>query len=483
MKWAARLACAAYAGFMFSDIGARAADWTIAGTVLTPDGIVADGALAISDGTISAVGPSASVRGAADAVKVPGIILPGFIDLHDHLTWNVLPRWLPGRKFNNRYEWQDTAEYDRVLSNPHTILLGAASCETEIYAEIKALAGGATSVVGGLLKDKRFPDNEKCVVGLTRNLDTASGITPTGPKPDGCPTKPDTDRTLLDVVVNEVFPLELAHDRFDFFLCLLGTKALNGLVVHLSEGAATDSSAHREYLMLSKEVLLAGDGKTAIPREGLALIHGTALREKDFAGMKNSKVGLIWSPRSNDELYGSTTNVGAALRAGVDVALAPDWSPSGSAGMLQEMGYATRRYGITAGDVVAMATSVPAKLVRLSESIGALAPDKLADFVVLDVKVDPLKPDPLDPITKATPANVALVVVGGKPIYGDKELLKRVLPTGATVDAITVCGAEKAVYLADTEAGKRGWSLSGIEGALRKVLAKAGSSLPDIECD
>lgn len=29
--------------------------------------------------------------------KVPWIILPGFIDLHDHLTWNIQPRWLTGR--------------------------------------------------------------------------------------------------------------------------------------------------------------------------------------------------------------------------------------------------------------------------------------------------------------------------------------------------------------------------------------------------
>jgi 5-methylthioadenosine/S-adenosylhomocysteine deaminase len=87
---------------------AGAADWVVSGTVLTPTGIVPGGAVAISDKKIAAVGPSASVPGAANAVRMPGIILPGFIDLHNHLTWNVLPRWVPSRKFNNRYEWQDT---------------------------------------------------------------------------------------------------------------------------------------------------------------------------------------------------------------------------------------------------------------------------------------------------------------------------------------------------------------------------------------
>src|SRR4051812_37165154 len=65
-------------------------DWTISGMVLAPGGIIADGSVTISGQMITAVGPSASIPGTA-TVKVPGIILPGFIDLHNHLTWNVLP--------------------------------------------------------------------------------------------------------------------------------------------------------------------------------------------------------------------------------------------------------------------------------------------------------------------------------------------------------------------------------------------------------
>ena len=271
------------------------------------------------------VGPTASNQAVIAPVKVSGVVLPGFIDLHNHLTWNVQPRWLPTRKFFNRYEWQDAAEYDRVLSNPHYAAMNTVSCEAEIYAEIKALAGGATSVLGGLLRNDSHPDNQRCVTGLARNLDTDSGFQQ--PTSDSrCPTaKSETDRRLLDVVDNEVFPLELTHDRFDYLLCALGNNTLRGLVVHLSEGANTNSAAHREYSILSKEILLGGnDGKLSILREGLAIVHGTALRDADFANMKESKVGLIWSPRSNDELYGSTTNIASARLAGVDIAIAPD---------------------------------------------------------------------------------------------------------------------------------------------------------------
>ena len=37
--------------------------------------------------------------------------------------------------------------------------------------------------------------------------------------------------------------------------------------------------------------------------------------------MAKAGVGLVWSPRSNDELYGSTTNIAAAQQAMVPIAI------------------------------------------------------------------------------------------------------------------------------------------------------------------
>jgi hypothetical protein len=344
-------ACVALLSLCLTSGGLRAADWIIAGTVLTPSGIVVDGAVSISDKTIKAVGPSATIPGAANVPKMPGIILPGFIDLHNHLSWNVLPRWVPVRKFGNRYEWQDSPEYDRILVAPHNAVMDAAGCETEIFAEIKAMAGGATSVLGSPAKDQQHPENVKCVSGLAR------------------------------------------------------------------------------------------------------------------------------------ELYGSTANIASARLAGVDIAIAPDWSPTGGAGMLQEMGYAARHYGISSGDLIAMATSVPAQMARIADYIGSLAPNKFADFVVINVKVDVNKPNPLDPVVKAGPADVALVVVGGQPLYGDSQLLDQVLPAGTRTDKLMVCGVEKAIYLGQSEAASHGWSITQIQSAISTALAKAGSSLGTIECD
>jgi 5-methylthioadenosine/S-adenosylhomocysteine deaminase len=51
-------------------------------------------------------------------------------------------------------------------------------------------------------------------------------------------------------------------------------------------------------------------------------------------------VGFIWSPRSNLELYGKTADIISARSAGMNIAIAPDWSPTGSTGMLTELSLA-----------------------------------------------------------------------------------------------------------------------------------------------
>jgi 5-methylthioadenosine/S-adenosylhomocysteine deaminase len=78
---------------------AAAKDWAIAGSIITSGQVISDGVLSISDQKIAAIAPSSSISASVPAIKVDGIILPGFIDLHNHLSWNNLPRWIPNRTF------------------------------------------------------------------------------------------------------------------------------------------------------------------------------------------------------------------------------------------------------------------------------------------------------------------------------------------------------------------------------------------------
>jgi 5-methylthioadenosine/S-adenosylhomocysteine deaminase len=450
---------------------AWSADWAMTGTVIAPNSVISDGMIAISGAKISAVGSGAALPAGVSALKVQGVILPGFVDLHNHLTWNVLPRWLPAHRFSNRYEWQDDPEYDRLLVAPHDAVLDVAACETVMFAEIRVLAGGATSVVGNLSPTDEHRDYRKCAAGLARNLDVWSDLPNALPEPliDPCQKDRAHPQALLDVVVNEVYPLEVPHDRLDFLRCELESGRLHGMIVHLSEGAPTDASAHHEFAMLDRAGLLM---------PGLAVVHGTAMHAEDFARMNGA--GLVWSPRSNDELYGATADVRAAMAQKVNIAIAPDWSPTGSAGMLQEIGYAARRHGVfTPERLIAMATAIPAKMVRVDAYIGSLAPGLMADFIVLRDNGG----TPAQSVVNATPADMMLVVVGGVPVFGDPALLRQLLPADTRLDRLTVCGADKSVNLAGTFAAGVHESLADIQAKLNATLTRLGLHLAEIECD
>lgn len=458
------IAACALLGFA-GQANAQAKDWVVTGTIVTPDRVVQNGALTISGQKISAIGDSAALPVNAAVTRLDGIVLPGLVDLHNHMTWNVHPRWDPNQKFANRYEWQNTAEYDRVLNGPH-YAMGGALCEAQIFGEVKALVGGATSVVGSL-----SPDPSACAKGLVRNLDVSSGLGFTQPKPeDPCHKASNKLQAMADFVIGDTFPLEVDHERVDFLRCSLASGALRSWVVHLSEGAPGDGSARKEFKMLASRGMLM---------PGTVIVHGTALRAEEFKTMGEKKVGLVWSPRSNDELYGDSTNIGAALQHKVTVAIAPDWSPTGSAGMLQEMGYAGRRYkNVSAPQLLAMATSAPARLARLDDRIGSLAPGLMADFIV--IRGD--KADPHAAAVAATPADILLVVVGGQPMYGDAAVMARLLP-GAALEALTVCDSNKSVFLGESAAAVRKKSFAVIQQELAAVLARQGAALAGFECN
>src|SRR5258707_14855732 len=100
------------------------------------------------------------------------------------------------------------------------------------------------------------------------------------------------------------------------------------------------------------------------------------------------------------------------MEGGVSIAIAPDWSPTGSARMLQELNYAATRYTFFKPEqLVAMATAVPAKMARLDDRIGKLAKGLYADLLVINPRVS----KPYEAVVTATPADVRLVVVGGQP--------------------------------------------------------------------
>jgi 5-methylthioadenosine/S-adenosylhomocysteine deaminase len=242
-------------------------------------------------------------------------------------------------------------------------------------------------------------------------------------------------------VAYNVFPLQMAETELAPIRQRLANHQLNGFLIHLSEGGHEDASAAREFVMLKGRGLL-------VP--GVSLIHGVALQPENFAEMAAHGVNLIWSPRSNLELYGSTADVAAAKAAHVKIALAPDWSPTGSDGLLAELNYAAawndaqKPHPFSDRELVAMATSVPAELVGASGRVGALEAGHDADLLILRPELDGGKRDAWWVLTHATAAQVMLVAVEGEPVYGDAELLEKLSPSHPA-ERLEVCGSSKAL--------------------------------------
>lgn len=381
------------------------------GTILLTDETIDNGTVVIIDKHIAGVSNRVSIPNDAIVIHTNGVILPGLIDLHNHLTYNIFPRWKPSEEFGNRYDWQQKPIYKTIIEAPHKGLVAAdLSCEMQRYAEVKAITQGATSVIGSLLRP--------CNQGLARNL--------------------DDDPTLGEILYN-IFPLQMTEIQLEQ---AKDTLSSNGtLLIHLAEGSPNDAASAREFAILKTLDLL---------RPGVSLIHGVALKENDFRAMANASVGFIWSLRSNLELYGDTTNLEAALKNHVITAIAPDWSPTGSDGSLSELNYAATWNSALENSLfddrllLEMATINPAKLLHLEKRLGTLKEGYLADILVL--QKSSTNSDPFWTATHAIPEDVMLVVIDGEPVYGDPIIMKKLIDT-KHLESLDICGIEKSIHL------------------------------------
>lgn len=257
---------------------------------------------------------------------------------------------------------------------------------------------------------------------MVRMIDLCSGFYPPG--------APET-------VAYQVFPLFLVEPLAAQYRTALTNHELKALLIHLGEGSPVDAASFNEYRMLKARGLL-------LP--GVSLIHGVALRREQFEEMHRLGIGLIWSPRSNFELYGATADVVAAKAANVTIALAPDWSPTGSDGLLGELKYAAAWNEAQPAPpfddraLFRMATSEPARLAAADDKIGALRAGLFADVLVLARS----RSDAYAELDHASPADVNLVVVAGQAVYGDDALAKAARPDTPWT-ALQVGSASKSV--------------------------------------
>lgn len=422
------------------------APYVLRGTVVTPGGVLKHGYVGVVGGRIATVSDKQPDLPGALTVNTDGILLPGLVDLHNHVPWNVLPRWHPEHTFTNRYQWRVDPAFQQAVRVPFDRLSDSHFCEMNAWGELRALVGGTTSIMA--------THTHPCIHGLVRNLDLNSGFYGT--------TELDREH-IIDVI--GVPPATDPSGRAAFVGAasfFIANPFYEALVIHVAEG--TDALSEEEFTFLQSQSLLNPKG---------VIIHGVSLGAADFQAMAATGTALVWSPRSNLELYGTTADVSAALDAGVEVALAPDWAVSGSSNMLDELKTADQwnrdHLGgrLTPRQMVDMVTSVPAHVAGVEDEVGTLRAGLRADILVLRGDAN----DAYGSVLRADAADVQLVVIDGVPLYGDGAVMREFWAQ-TDLEAIQLAKASKAL---GTPAA--GVDVAGLAAGLRTALEAEGTSL------
>lgn len=418
------------------------------GNVVTPDMVFKGGEVAVdTTGKISCVGCDCGTGGETVIACADATISPGLINTHDHITYTQdSPYTNTGERYEDRQQWRIGLDGHKKIP-----AAGSATADQVSWGELRFLMGGATSTVGSGGQ-----------AGLLRNLDKATLL-----------------EGLTDKAVKfDTFPLGDSSGTRRTGDCDYGStgttaaslSTVDAYEPHTSEGI--DATAHNEFLCESSTTY-----DTSIPgiSEDLtisktALIHAIGLTVDDYALMAASSTGLIWSPRSNITLYGDTARVTEAARLGVRIALGTDWMPSGSMNMLRELTCADSFNQMYLGkfftdeQLWAMTTSNAAAITHTDDSIGTLATGKVADISIFAAHGKA----PYRAVLEAQPQDVALVMRGGKVLYGDDGAVGA-LAQGC--DSIPdVCGTPKQVCLM-SEIGKTYATLSTTNAAIYPAFA------------
>jgi large repetitive protein len=391
----------------------------ITGVVLTRDEVFSGGQVQIDGtGVIQCVGCDCDVSGATEVACPKGVVSPGLINTHDHITYtNDAPGVDSGERYEQRNDWRKGLRGHTKIPN----VSGGASNDDVHFGELRFLLSGTTSTVGS-----------GGATGLLRNLDKSTeeeaGLTNGAVYFDTFPLGDTSGTQLASGCAYPSLPM------------LTTIKAESAYEPHVSEGI--DDVAHNEFVCLD-----GGMGGVDIALPESAYIHAVALGAADYAHMGAGGASLIWSPRSNIRLYGNTAMAQTAWRLGLNVALGTDWLPSGSMNMSRELACAdswnqTYLDGFFQDeDLWLMVTRNAARATHDDKYIGALQKGLLGDIAIFDGTTN----QGFRAVVAAQPQDVQLVLRSGKVLYGDAAVVTALGATGC--DALTICNATKSVCL------------------------------------
>ncbi len=409
----------------------------IGGTVVTMDNdrrVIEDGAVAIKNGEIVAVGKAAELRGrsAKRTINATGkAVIPGLINTHTHVPMSLfrgiaddldLQDWLTKYIFP-----AEAKNVDEQFVRAGTrlglaeMIRGGTTTYCDMYYFEDAIAdetakAGMRGVLGETILDFPAPDNKTWDTGLAY---TERFI------------KKWQNHSLIVPAVAPHAPYTVSQEH------LLEARRLSDrlrapLLIHLAE-----ANTETEYIQQKHQGMRPIEfvEKIGFFNDRTIAAHVIQANDAELDLLKKHNVGVGHCPQSNMKLAAGIAPVPAMLRKGIAVGLGTDGAASNhDVSMWEEIDTAAKLHKLNTGDpkmlsaeqAFAMATIGGARALHMEDLIGSIEAGKRADIAIVDL--GSLHQTPLYNIyshlvyaTKAS--DVRTVIINGRVVMLNRHLL------------------------------------------------------------
>ena len=316
------------------------------------------------------------------------LLLPGLINAHDLLEFNLFPRLGCG-PYRNATEW--AADIYRPHDSP-------------------------------VREHRRIPKSERLIWGGLKNL--LSGVTTVA-----------HHNAFSGTVFTPDFPVRVV-ERYGWAHSLAFGEDLVArcrqtprewpFLIHAAEG--TDELAAREIRALDELGLLD---------DRMVVVHAVGASARDRTLLRERSASMVWCPTSNLFTLGRTLDPAAANR-GLDIALGTDSGLTAEGDLIDEM-RAAREF-VSTEALYSMVTNTAAKILRLDDGRGAIAEHGTADLVAVRDHGD----TPVEALARLRPE---MVLVAGRVRMVSEAMARHHKPAG--MQPIEVEGRGR--YLVDAD--------------------------------
>ncbi len=352
--------------------------------------VIANGAVAIDDGVILAVGPASEISASYSAAKVLAgdnrIVMPGLVNGHSHAAMTLLRGvaddlalmdWLNNYIFPAEVQFVD-AEFVRIGTELACweMIRGGTTTFVDMYYYPDTIAGvvdscGMRALISATVIDQRSPDAEDAGDSIRKG----SGF---------------IERWLGKN--DRITPIFGPHANYTLNADQLKATRAAAMAfgvpisIHMSESPFEVQYSKDTYGVTSIE-LFESIGFFEGPTIAAHVVWPT---DAEIPILAERRVGVIHNPTSNMKIASGIAPVTEMLAAGVRVGLGTDgaasnndldmWEEMRLAAFLQKVEQMNPEV-LSAETVLRMATSGGATAIGLGDTIGSLEPGKRADLI------------------------------------------------------------------------------------------------------